>query len=165
MIVAKPEAVTPMMMMVLGVTASTTSVCVTTPYSGSMLPRIVTEVAVPNVPQLETAVTAMRDFNALAGPIINGYAFCNLTMQQATRSRAIAWVEANPYEAVFNERLPARTTIEQPHCGSTGPMASRRGRRPRLAPQQGEAALIKSPSSCIRVYDRLETVVLQELTR
>jgi len=65
---------------------------------------------VPNAPQLETAATAMRDFNALAGPIINGYAFCNLTMQQATLSRATAWVEANPYEAVFKERLPARTT-------------------------------------------------------
>ena len=64
----------------------------------------------PNAPQLETAATAMRDFNALAGPIINGYAFCNLTMQQATLSRATAWVEANPYEAVFKERLPARTT-------------------------------------------------------
>jgi hypothetical protein len=30
-------------------------------------------------------------------------------MQQATRMKAIQWVEANPYEAVFNEQLPART--------------------------------------------------------
>jgi hypothetical protein len=113
MIVAKPEAVTPMTMMVLAIRLYDVGLrddAVFWFYASKDRFQTLTEVAVPNAPQLETAATAMRDFNALAGPIINGYAFCNLTMQHATRTKATAWVEANPYEAVFNERLPARTT-------------------------------------------------------
>jgi hypothetical protein len=112
MIVAKPQAVTPMTMMVLAIRLYDVGLrddAVFWFYVSKDRFQTLTEVAVPNAPLLETAATAMRDFNALAGPIINGYAFCNLAMQQATRTKAIAWVEANPYEAIFNDRLPART--------------------------------------------------------
>ena len=47
-------------------------------------------------------------FATLAGPVINGYAFCDVANQQAQRARAIAWVEANPYQAVFIASLPSR---------------------------------------------------------
>lgn len=113
MMVAKPEAVTPMTMMVLAIRLYDVGLrddAVFWFYASKDRFKTLAAVAVPNAPELETAATAMRDFNVLAGAIINGYAFCNLTMQQATRTRATAWVEANPYEAVFNERLPARAT-------------------------------------------------------
>jgi hypothetical protein len=113
MIVAKPQAVTPMTMIVLAIRLYDVGLrddAVFWFYASKDRFQTLTEVAMPNAPQLEIAAIAMRDFNALAGPIINGYAFCDLTMQQATRTKAIQWVEANPYEAVFNERLPARTS-------------------------------------------------------
>jgi len=113
MIVAQPQTVTPMTMMVLAIRLYDVGLrddAVFWFYASKDRFQTLTEVAVPNAPQLEIAATAMRDFNALAGPIINGYAFCHLAVQQATRTKAIAWVEANPYEAVFNERVPARTT-------------------------------------------------------
>jgi hypothetical protein len=51
---------------------------------------------------------AIRNFSTLAGPIINGYAFCDIANQQAIRAKALDWVEQNPYEAIFMERLPAK---------------------------------------------------------
>jgi len=50
----------------------------------------------------------VRNFSALAGPVINGYAFCDIANQQKIRARALDWVEQNPYEAIFMERLPAK---------------------------------------------------------
>jgi hypothetical protein len=44
---------------------------------------------------------AVRNFATLAGPVINGYAFCDLAWQKDTHARAVAWVEAHPYEAMF----------------------------------------------------------------
>ena len=52
----------------------------------------------------------MRDFATLAGPFINGYAFCDVANQQAIRAKALDWVEKNPYEAMFMERLPAKSS-------------------------------------------------------
>ena len=40
---------------------------------------------------------AIKSFIALAGPVINGYAFCDIDNQAAIRAKAIDWVEANPY--------------------------------------------------------------------
>ena len=52
----------------------------------------------------------MRSFSTLAGPFINGYAFCDVANQQAIRAKALDWVEKNPYEAIFMERLPAKSS-------------------------------------------------------
>ena len=52
----------------------------------------------------------MRDFATLAGPFINGYAFCDVANQQAIRAKALDWVEKNPYEAMFMEPLPAKSS-------------------------------------------------------
>ena len=52
----------------------------------------------------------MCDFATLAGPFINGYAFCDVANQQAIRAKALDWVEKNPYEAMFKERFPAKSS-------------------------------------------------------
>lgn len=58
----------------------------------------------PGLSQVEEAV---KGFATLAGPFINSYAFCDLTKQRDASSRAIIWVEQNPYKAMFMEQLPA----------------------------------------------------------
>jgi hypothetical protein len=69
---------------------------------------ILMEVAVPNAAPIAQAVEAVRAFSTLAGPTINGYAFCDLQNQQAIRARALDWVMANPYHAMFMQQIPAR---------------------------------------------------------
>jgi hypothetical protein len=69
---------------------------------------LLSEVAQANAPQLAQADAAIKSFATLAGPFINGYAFCDLGNQQAIRRKALAWVEANPYEVMFMAQLPAR---------------------------------------------------------
>ena len=56
---------------------------------------------------LAQAAEAIDAFSSLAGPFINGYAFCNLAKQRDEKLKAIAWVEQHPYEAAFMEKLPA----------------------------------------------------------
>ena len=51
---------------------------------------------------------AMGAFVQLAGPVINGYAFCDVAGQQAVHAASIDWVEAHPYAVAFMDRLPAR---------------------------------------------------------
>ena len=67
----------------------------------------VVDVATGGLAQVEQAV---RDFAMLAGPFINGYAFCDVANQQAIRAKALDWVEKNSYEAMFMERLPAKSS-------------------------------------------------------
>jgi len=57
--------------------------------------------------QLAQADDAVRSFATLAGPVINGYAFCDLAKQQELHAKALAWVESNPYEVMFMARAPA----------------------------------------------------------
>lgn len=66
------------------------------------------EVADVRAPQLAQVEDAVRNFALLAGPAINGYAFCDVTRQQAARDRAAQWVAANPYRALELPQLPAR---------------------------------------------------------
>jgi hypothetical protein len=56
---------------------------------------------------LAQAADAIGAFSSLAGPSINGYAFCNLAKQRDEKVRSIAWIEQHPYEAVFMEKIPA----------------------------------------------------------
>jgi hypothetical protein len=70
---------------------------------------ILTEVAAPNAAQLAQALEAVQAFSTLAGPVINGYAFCDFKNQQAIRARALDWVAAHPYEVMFMPQLPARS--------------------------------------------------------
>ncbi len=61
-----------------------------------------------NHPSLAQVEQATRDFAVLAGPVINGYAFCDLETQKNIRKKAFEWVKNNPYQAVYMERLPAK---------------------------------------------------------
>jgi hypothetical protein len=47
-------------------------------------------------------------FATLAGPVINGYAFCDLAKQQQAEVTALDWVEKHPYKALFIPNLPAK---------------------------------------------------------
>lgn len=110
-ILANPKLVTPMTMMVLAIRLYDIGQRDESAfwfYAAKDRFRTLTEVATPNVPQLRESSAAMGAFISLAGPVINGYAFCDVSKQKAARDRAIAWVEANPYEVLFMDRLPAR---------------------------------------------------------
>ena len=54
------------------------------------------------------ARAAMGAFVQLAGPTINGYAFCKIDNQQALRRKAYDWVAANPYQPIFDTARPAK---------------------------------------------------------
>jgi hypothetical protein len=56
---------------------------------------------------LAQADDAVRNFSTLAGPFINGYAFCDLAKQKELHAKAVEWVENNPYEVMFMARAPA----------------------------------------------------------
>jgi len=56
---------------------------------------------------LAQADDAVCNFSFLAGPFINGYAFCDLAKQQDQHANAVDWVEKNPYEVMFMAQAPA----------------------------------------------------------
>jgi hypothetical protein len=60
-----------------------------------------------NSPMLTGVTEATRNFAILAGPYLNGYAFCDVKNQQLQREKALRWVEKNTYAALFMEQLPA----------------------------------------------------------
>ncbi len=111
-IVAGPKVVTPMTLMVLAIRLYDVGLrddAVLWFYIAKDRHVTLTDVAVAGTPLLAQADQAMRDFSTLAGPILNGYAFCDAANQRALRAKALAWVESNPYEVIFMDRLPART--------------------------------------------------------
>jgi hypothetical protein len=108
---AEPKVVTPMVMMVLALRlydVGERDEAVFWFYAAKDRMMILTEVATPGAGQLVQALEAVKAFSSLAGPDINGYAFCDLGNQQAIRARALDWVAANPYEVMFMSQLPAR---------------------------------------------------------
>jgi hypothetical protein len=64
-------------------------------------------------PALASVEDSIRNFAVLAGPFFNSYAFCNLAKQRKTSRAAIAWVEKNPYEAMFMPQLPALPGVRE----------------------------------------------------
>jgi len=115
-IVAEPKLVTPMTLMVLAIRLYDVGLrddAVFWFYAAKdryLTLSGVVDVGAGGLAQVEDAV---RSFSTLAGPIINGYAFCDIANQQAIRARALDWVEQNPYAAIFMERFPAKTGDRQ----------------------------------------------------
>jgi hypothetical protein len=111
-IVADPRLVTPMTLMVLAIRLYDVGLrddAVFWFYAAKdryLTLDGVVDVGAGGLAQVEDAV---RSFATLAGPFINGYAFCDIANQQAIRAKALDWVEQNPYEAIFMERLPAKS--------------------------------------------------------
>lgn len=58
-------------------------------------------------PELADAADAVASFATLAGPVINGYAFCDIQAQQKAERAALRWTINNPYQAIFMPQLPA----------------------------------------------------------
>lgn len=111
MIRSKPALTTPMTMMVLAIRLydmGKRDDAMFWFYAAKDRYVTLREVIVPDAPQLAQSADAMNSFNVLLGPIINGYAFCDVGRQQAQRAKALDWVERHPYQAVFLEQLAAR---------------------------------------------------------
>jgi hypothetical protein len=110
LIVAKPDLVTPMTMMVLAIRLYDMGLrddAVFWFYAAKDRTVVMSEVLNVKTPQLAQAYDAVGSFATLAGPVINGYAFCDPAKQQEARAKAAAWVEANPYQVMFMDRAPA----------------------------------------------------------
>lgn len=108
---AQPGLITPMTLMVLAIRHYDVGLrdeSVFWFYAAKDRYLTLREVADLNHPGLSQVRQATTDFANLAGLTINGHAFCNLARQQAARQRALAWVEANPYDALFLPQIPAR---------------------------------------------------------
>jgi hypothetical protein len=110
LIVARPAVVTPMAMMVLAIRLYDVGLrddAVFWFYAAKERYVVMSEVLDVKTQTLSQADDAVRSFASLAGPIINGYAFCDLAGQRELHAKAVMWVEANPYEVMFMARAPA----------------------------------------------------------
>ena len=111
-VVADPKMVTPMTLMVLAIRLYDVGLreeSVLWFYAAK--DRYITlgdviDVSAAGLAEVEAAVGS---FATLAGPFINGFAFCDAARQAALRADGLAWVEANPYGAIFLSQLPARS--------------------------------------------------------
>jgi hypothetical protein len=65
---------------------------------------MVADVRTPQLAQVEDAV---RSFATLAGPVVNGYAFCDIANQQRLAAKALQWTIDHPYQALFLPQMPA----------------------------------------------------------
>ena len=110
-IAAAPEFATPMTLMVLAIRLYDVGLrddAVFWFYAAKDRYITLSDVADIEASGLGQVDQAVRDFATLAGPFINSYAFCDLARQQAVRQRALAWVEQNPYGAIFMDRVVAK---------------------------------------------------------
>jgi len=85
LIVASPKLVTPMTLMVLAIRLYDVGLrdeAVFWFYAAKDRFIVMSDVLDVKTPQLAQADQAVRNFATLAGPVINGYAFCDLAKQQ-----------------------------------------------------------------------------------
>jgi hypothetical protein len=110
LIVAAPKLVTPMTMMVLAIRLYDVGLrddAVFWFYVAKDRYIVMSEVLDVKTHALAQADDAVRNFSTLAGPFINGYAFCDLAKQKELHAKAVEWVATNPYEVMFMARAPA----------------------------------------------------------
>jgi hypothetical protein len=110
LIAAKPNLVTPMTLMVLAIRFYDVGLrddAVFWFYAAKDRYIVMSEVLDVKTQALAQADDAVRSFATLAGPAINGYAFCDLARQKELHAKAVDWVERNPYEVMFMARAPA----------------------------------------------------------
>lgn len=112
-ILADPKLVTPMTMMVLSIRLYDIGMRDDSVFWFYVAKdRFITLADVVDVRagSLAQAEDAVKNFAVLAGPFVNGYAFCDIAKQGELRRKALEWVEKNPYGAIFMDRLPAKTS-------------------------------------------------------
>jgi hypothetical protein len=110
LIIAKPAVVTPMAMMVLAIRLYDIGLrddSVFWFYVAKERYIVMSEVLDVKTQALAQADDAVHSFATLAGPVINGYAFCDLAKQKELHAKALEWVAANPYDIMFMARAPA----------------------------------------------------------
>jgi hypothetical protein len=110
LITGAPKLVTPMTLMVLAIRFYDVGLrdeAVFWFYAAKDRYFVMSEVLDVKTQLLAQADDAMRSFSTLAGPLINGYAFCNLAKQRELHAKAVDWVENNPYEVMFMAKAPA----------------------------------------------------------
>lgn len=110
LITTRPGVVTPMTMMVLAIRLYDVGLrdeAVFWFYVAKERYIVMSQVLNVKTSALAQADDAVRSFATLAGPIINGYAFCDLARQKEQHAKALEWVEANPYEVMFMASAPA----------------------------------------------------------
>jgi hypothetical protein len=110
-IVAKSDVITPMTLMVLAIRLydiGRRDEAVKWFYAAKTRYLVLASVIDMEAAGLSQVTDAVRNFAYLAGPAINGYAFCDLAKQQAAHRAALDWVDQNPYAPMFMARLPAR---------------------------------------------------------
>jgi hypothetical protein len=111
MIQGDPQLITPMTLMVLAIRLYDVGLrddSVFWFYVAKDRYVTLSEVLEIRSPALSQVEQATRDFAVLAGPTINGYAFCNIKKQKELRMKALEWVEQNPYQVIFIPQLPAK---------------------------------------------------------
>jgi len=110
-VLAEPAMITPMTMMVLAIRLYDVSLrddAVFWFYAAKERYIMLSQVIDVNAGGLADVDAAIKSFATLAGPVINGYAFCDQKNQRDLHAKAIAWVEANPYQVMFFPELPGR---------------------------------------------------------
>jgi hypothetical protein len=109
-VLADPKLVTPMTMMVLAIRFYDVGLrddSVFWFYVAKDRYIVMSEVLDTKSQLLAQADDAVKSFATLAGPFINGYAFCDIARQKDQHAKAVEWVEQNPYEVMFMDRAPA----------------------------------------------------------
>jgi hypothetical protein len=110
-VLADPRLVTPMTMMVLAIRLYDVGMrddSVFWFYAAKDRFITLSDVIDVRASNLAGVEEAVKNFATLAGPFINSYAFCDIGNQRAIRTKALAWVEQNPYEAMFLKQLTAK---------------------------------------------------------
>ena len=133
---AKPALVTPMTMMVLAIRLYDVGLrddAVFWFYVARERYIVMSEVLDVKTQTLAQADDEMRSFATLAGPIINGYAFCDLAKQTEHHAKAVQWVENNPYEVMFMVRAHRLCPVIAPTVQSEPSPVQRNG-PPRSVP-------------------------------
>ena len=79
--------------------------------------------------ELGNAERAMKDFVHLVGPVINGYAFCDIEKQKTIAKDALKWTIDHPVHRAARShdsraaRATARTTSARPSTSSWARLA------------------------------------------
>jgi hypothetical protein len=111
MIEADPRVVTPMTMMVLAIRLYDMGLrddAVLWFYAAKARYITLEDVIDIRMSGLIAPGEAVKSFAVLAGPVINGYAFCDHAKQHATNIKAIEWAEQNPYSVLFMSQLTGK---------------------------------------------------------
>ncbi|MCC6869987.1 MAG: hypothetical protein IT522_14305 [Burkholderiales bacterium] len=104
-----PARITPMTMMVLAIRLYDVGLrddAVFWFYVAKHRYYLLTRVADMKSPQLSSVTGAMNAFVRLAGPTINGYAFCDIEQQRKIALTAAEWSARHPYEALLLPEVP-----------------------------------------------------------